>query len=147
MKKGFTLIEVLIVLTIITMLAAVVIIAVNPGRQFAQARNTQRWTAVNSLLNAIEQNMADNNGNFNFSGCTATSLPATSTNMASGGLDLCGCLTPTYIAEMPYDPTVGSYTSCSDYDSGYSVAVASSTTRVTVSAPHADLGVIISVTR
>ena len=61
-KKGFSLIEILIAITLITMLAAIVIIAVNPGRQFAQGRNTQRWTAVNSILNSVHQNMVDNNG-------------------------------------------------------------------------------------
>lgn len=73
MKKGFTLIELLIVLAIIGILAVVVIVALNPGRQFAQARNTQRYSNVNTILNAIGQYMADNRG----------TVPATITTTAT----------------------------------------------------------------
>lgn len=147
-KRGFTLIEVLIVLTIITMLAAVVIIAVNPARQFAQARNTQRWAAVNSILNAVHQNTVDNDGIFDFSSCGATSLPGTATNMASAtGTDICGCLAPTYVAELSVDPSNGSYTDCTTYDSGYTIYQSTTTSRVVVSAPSAEIGDAISVTR
>jgi len=151
-EKGFTLIEVLIVLTIITMLAAVVIIAINPARQFAQARNTQRWAAVNSILNATHQNMVDNDGNFDFSGCGATEIPTTSAQViASTGtnaVDLCACLVPTYVAELPVDPSTGYYNSCSDYDTGYEILQSGTTTgRITISAPDAELNETIQVSR
>ena len=150
-KKGFSLIEILIAITLITMLAAIVIIAVNPARQFAQGRDTQRWAAVNSILNAVYQNMVDNNGNFDFSGCTATSIPSSATNIASSGavgtyIDLCGCLVDKYIAAMPSDPTNGSYTDCGTYDSDYTILKSATNNRITVAAPSAELQTI-SVTR
>ena len=145
-KKGFALIEVLIAITLITMLAAIVIIAVNPARQFSQGRDTQRWAGANSILNAVHQNMVDNNGSFDFSGCGATIMPSsTAQTISSTGLDLCGCLTPTYIAEMPYDPTTGSYDGCDTYDTGYTLLEGSGG-RITIEAPSAELQDII-VTR
>ena len=151
--KGFTLIEILIVLAIIAMLASVVIVAINPAHQFAEARNTQRWTAVNSILNAVHQNMVDNSGIFNFSNCNASSLPSTATEIKkNGGVDLCGCLVPTYLPALPTDPSAGTPKSgvsdCSaDYDTGYTIYQNATTSRVTVSAPHSEIGVTITVTR
>lgn len=53
--SAFTLIELLIVIGIIGVLSAIVITAIHPGRQLAQARNTQRQAHVNAIMNAVEQ--------------------------------------------------------------------------------------------
>ena len=47
-KKGFTLIELLVVIGILAVLLTIVLIAINPGRQFAQANNTKRRSDVNA---------------------------------------------------------------------------------------------------
>jgi len=62
-RNGFTLIEVLLVIGLIAVLAAIVIIAINPAFQFAQSRNTQRWANVNTILNAVGQYSIVNKGN------------------------------------------------------------------------------------
>jgi type IV pilus assembly protein PilA len=53
-SKGFTLIEILVVIGIIAVLAAIVIVAINPARQFAQARDSQRHSNINTILNWAE---------------------------------------------------------------------------------------------
>jgi prepilin-type N-terminal cleavage/methylation domain-containing protein len=128
-QNGFTFIEILVVIGIIAILAAIVIIAINPARQFRQASNSQRTSNVNAILNAIGQYTADNKG-------TLPSLPTGEVNEA-----LCDDLVPRYIPSMPTDPDSTmkgeSISDCDDVDNDdveYDISVASG--RVTVSAPN-----------
>lgn len=143
-KKGFTLIEVLLVIVIIAILAGIVIIAINPGRQISQANNAQRSSDTTAVLDAIHQFAIENRG----------TMPATITDTATvigsgeAQIDLCADLVPTYVAAMPFDPTAegAHYTDCTDYDTGYQVSV-DANSRVTVAAPSAELDETITVTR
>ncbi len=142
--KGFTLIELLIVIALIAVLAGAVIVALNPARQFQQARDSERWSHVSAIATAIQQNITENRGTWT---CAAGALPATSTDMASsGGYNLCSCLVPSQSASMPFDPSTGSYTDCTTYDTHYNVSRDATTGRVTITAPSAELSTI-SVTR
>jgi len=143
LNKGFTLIEILVVIGIIAILAAVVLIAINPARQFAQARNSQRTSNLQAILNAIGQNMADNKGIF-YCGGSPMSLPASSTVIKMGSF---ADIVPTYMSEIPVDPKDGVVWTGSNYNTGYEVLQSASTSRILIKAPSAELDQNISIER
>jgi prepilin-type N-terminal cleavage/methylation domain-containing protein len=149
--KGFTLIEILVVIGIIAVLAAIVLIAINPARQFAQANDSQRTSNLNAILNGVGQYLADNRGALP-PAIAAMTVGATSTIAKSGGVDVCSSLVPTYIPSLPSDPKSthngASISDCaSAYNTGYTVSK-DSAGRVTVSAPLTEISATdISVTR
>jgi prepilin-type N-terminal cleavage/methylation domain-containing protein len=151
-QKGFTLVELLIVIGILAVLLAIVLIAVNPQQQFKDANQTARRADVNAILNAISAYAADNEGQLP-AGITATAKTINDTGGVAD-IDLCATLVPTYIADLPLDPVTGTEdpagSVCSevgaDYDTQYTV-VSSAGNRVTVAAPDAEPGDPISVSR
>lgn len=125
-EKGFTLIEILVVIGIIGILATVVLVAVNPSRQFKQARDSQRVANINTILNALGQNIADHEGNL-FCDGAIRQLAVSGYVIRSGdaSFDIADCLTPDYIPKLPYDPNKegAHYTNEDDYDTGYMLRV------------------------
>jgi len=59
MKKGFTLIELIIVLAIIAVLVAILIAVLKPGQMFARLRDTQRIADLNTISKAIDVYLTD----------------------------------------------------------------------------------------
>jgi prepilin-type N-terminal cleavage/methylation domain-containing protein len=220
-QRGFTLIEVLVVIGILAILLAITLIAINPNKHFQDARNSQRASNVSAVLDAIYAYEASNSGsqppavskvsltmplgeaatqaasavafstptvtftvpsgntltsgNALVTGCSiaadngtfavttggSTSIAVTnSAGVASATgcviaskVDLCSDLTPTFIADLPMDPSAaaptGGSTPCaagvSAYDTGYTITEANN--RFTIAAPKAEGGATISVTR
>lgn len=118
-SKGFTLIEILLVIGIIAVLATVVVVALDPVTRFEDARNSRRLSDIQSILSATQQYIVDNKGALPSdldtnekqigsaaSGCSIT----TGTCNVTGDtdcIDLAGSLAP-YLKSMPYDPEDGS---------------------------------------
>ena len=119
-------------------LMGIVLVAVNPGRQYKQARDAKRQSDVNAILNALNQYQVDHDGNAPSGMATCP----TYSDIGTGGLDLAAVLVSSYIAEMPVDPQTG----CNQADTCYDVCETAAG-RITVTAPNAETGTTISVTR
>ena len=116
--------------------------AVNPFKQLADARNTQRRADATTILNAVYQYTIYNNGTLPASITTTTTAACSTGGTCTGLIDL-GVLTANekYLVSLPKDPSSGTANS-----TGYNISK-SANGRVTVAAPSAENSVTISVTR
>lgn len=148
MRRGLTLIEVLITIVLVAILGGFVVVSLNPVGQLASARNNQRLSNLNTILNSISQNAADSKGIFT---CSAGAIPTLTKRMAigAGNYDIASCLIPIYTSVLPFDPKdpLAHFTSQTDYDTGYTIIKNASSGAVTLSAPSAESGKVISVSR
>jgi len=146
-RKGFTLLEILLVIAAIGILAAIVLVAINPNRQIAQARNAQRRSDVNTIYKALEQYLIDNQSyavggtgintdvkNVCKTGNKTITDTLSPTTLCDGKVDL-RVLVPNYIAAIPTDPAGGEYT----------VRINSDNNRISVSSPDAQLNQSIAI--
>jgi len=148
-RAGLSLFELVIAIALIVGIAGVYFLVGNPAGQLAASRNTKRQLDLQTIMNSVRQNIADQ-PNEQFA-CAAGPLPTSSTRMAnaSGSYNIAPCLIPTYMFNMPFDPNSPNthYQSNTDYDTGYFVMQNASTGQVTLSAPAAELGKTIQLIR
>ncbi len=148
-SRGFTLIEILLVIALIALLAGIVILAVNPAKQLADGRNTRRIADVSTILNAAHEYAIDHNGNLpstiqNNTDCSGTaSNEICQTGGNCSGLTDLSALTnnQTYLTAIPVDPSI-----TTTNNAGYFIDL-NNNGRVTVCAPNSELGINISATR
>ncbi|MEI6190970.1 MAG: LamG-like jellyroll fold domain-containing protein [bacterium] len=164
-KSGFTLLEILLVIGIIAVLAGIVIIAVNPSKQLAQVRNTQRKSDIKQIYNAITQYYIDNSAYpatlsttalteiCNTGSVASTSTSTSGVNCATAGLTNLSTLVPTYLVSIPTDPTGSSsllsfiptaYAATNATGTGYKIAKNASN-QIVVQAPLAEIGTQVVV--
>ncbi len=144
-KKGFTLIEVLLVVAIIAIIAGIVILAVNPKKQLDESNDARRRADVNTILNGVYQYVIDNGGRVPSAILgTTTQICATgasSTQCTPFGLVDLGFLSDRYIVSVPIDPLGATTTDGTGYYIEKTVG-----NRIRVSAP-ASATSTISATR
>lgn len=147
-STGFTLIEILLAIGILAILATAAIIAINPARQFAEARNSQRWSDVNAIMNAVTQYSVGHNG------LIPPEIPIDGDPVEiciSGSASCPGVMgldsltdNSTYLTEVPIDPSCPG--SCPDYSTGYFIAK-NAEGRIYIQAPYSELDETIELIR
>ncbi len=145
--KGFTLLEILLVVAAIGILAAIVIVAINPNKQLGDTRNTERQADVTTILNAVYQYAIDNNGVLP-SGITTTTTEICIANTATTTCTT-GSLAPLnelvwgekYLTSIPIEPQKTNVNGV-----GYMIRKTANG-RVTVDAQFEEQGKTITVTR
>jgi prepilin-type N-terminal cleavage/methylation domain-containing protein len=148
-KKGFTLLEILLVIALIGVLIAIALVAINPNRQLAQARNLGRREDITNIYNAIEQYTIKNKGNLPNSisttykeicdtGTRGVTDALPSENYCDGKVDL-RVLVPKYISSIPKDSQVTLSSS-----TGYEV-LKTATNQITMIAKKSELNQNIAI--
>ncbi len=144
-QKGFTLIEILLVVAAIAILAGIVIVAINPAKQLGDTRNADRNAAVLTIINAVTQYAIDNNGVLPVGISTTTTeicSSAVATTSCTGLADLSVLtINGKYVTAIPNEPQKTNVNGA-----GYTI-VRNSNGRITVAAQFAESGQTISLTR
>lgn len=140
-QKGFTLLELLLVITLISILITIGVTSFNTSGRFAEARNDVRKRHIQTIENALTQYKL-RTGNY------PTGLDRTyreicdpDASSCSGFLDLKQFLVPNYLQAIPQDPNDSDNTG----GAGYSLAVDVATNTISVRALSSESGIAIAV--
>lgn len=104
-RPAFTLIELLLVVAIMGILASFVLQALNPKKHLGDARDVQRISDVNAIINAVHQYAVEHGGSIPSGIPVGVHREICRTDAAScvNGVDL-DVLTGSYIVKLPADP-------------------------------------------
>ncbi len=98
-KKGFTLVEMVVVIAILAILVTGVIVLLDPLSQLKKGRDGQRKSDLRQIQSALEMYRSDQGGYI-----TGSAVANCSSSIMSPD-----CVTSTYLKTVPNDPSAGSY--------------------------------------
>jgi len=105
-KRGFTLLEILLVIALIGILASIVLVAINPTRQLQSARNTVRLDDITKIDQALENYFVANRAYP--AGITTSYQDICPVGVTTNCVNL-SALVPTYMPAIPKDPLGDNY--------------------------------------
>lgn len=149
-KKGFTLIELIIVIAIIAIIVAAVFVAMDPVKRLNASRNSTRRTDVTAIAQAIQVYSTDTlagGGSLAHGIDTDGNTWQQIGTAAAGCNDVCGSVTPAaacipltvlvtpgnYLPRIPSDPTTGT-----DAETRYVVNISNGATVVRACDPQGE---------
>lgn len=151
-QKGFTLMEILLVIGLLAVLAVVVFVALDPAKRFQDTRNARRTTDIQNILSAVHTYVNDSKGTFPAAitstekqigtattGCAISGAGGCNVTGATDCIDLSTAL-GSYLKSIPVDPNG------TDALTGYSI-VKDANNMVTVRACNAEGGVTVMTSR
>lgn len=106
--QGFTLMELVVVISVVSIIIAALIVVMNPITQFKKGRDSQRRSTLKQLQTAIEQYYDDNGTYPTTVGAYFSSDPTDSYNNNNG--NWIPGITPKYMQTLPSDPSGGNAT-------------------------------------
>lgn len=146
--EGFTLAEIALVVTAIAILAAIVVVSINPSKKLSATNDSQRRSDITTILNAVSQYAIANKG-AHPAGISTEPRDICKTNVTPercatiNGVDL-SILTDReiYISTMPQDPVGG----INSETTGYFISKTADN-RINITAVFTEQDEKISVTR
>jgi hypothetical protein len=137
-----SIIEVLMIVSLLFVLGTLAIVTMNPSSAFAEARNAERWSQVNMLHNSLSEYQRILHGELLLRATGTVQeicLPHVDASRCSeAGFVSLSHLIPAYLKELPIDPLA------TGIGSGYAVSLEGKTS-IVVTALFAEKGDIIAV--
>lgn len=127
-------------ITILTLIIvpAILLLTINPAKQFSLANNSKRASDVNTLISSIRQYQATNLGDLSGLGLPKAGGSPRVISSANGFIDFCKALVPEYLSVLPADPKANDgkpVESCDGtWDTNYEITQ-DSDGKITISAP------------
>lgn len=106
--RGFTLIEVLLSITLISLLAVIVLVSVNPTKQLGMAQDLKRQQDLSRIQQALDRYAIRNNGQYPSGIVSNQYKEICGGSVNTNCVDL-SALVPTYLSTIPVDPTGANY--------------------------------------